>query len=143
MEFDKLEFDEGVDFVKKLIAFVLALVCVLGLAGCSAQKEYAIRIVVPAGSQGEFVYSDEEISPRKSRIEIKSIDLAEDAEFVLKPIEESQENIFECTNFPKGEPMLIDVEKGTWYKIGIAMENPTDEDIVVVFQVVNAKIRVK
>ena len=129
--------------MKKLIAFVLSLVCVLGLAGCSAQKEYAIRIVVPAGSQGEFVYSDEEISPRKSRLEIKSIDLAEDAEFVLKPIEESQENIYECTNFPKGEPMLIDVDKGAWYKIGIAMENPTDEDIVVVFHVVNAKIRVK
>ena len=129
--------------MKKLIAFVLALVCVLGLAGCSAQKEYAIRIVVPAGSQGEFVYSDEEISPRKSRIEIKSIDLAEDAEFVLKPIEELQENIYECTNFPKGEPMLIDVEKGAWYKIGIAMENPTDEDIVVVFHVVNTKIRVR
>ena len=129
--------------MKKLIAFVLALVCVLGLAGCSAQKKYAIRVVVPAGSQGEFVYSDEEISPRKSRLEIKSIDLAEDAEFVLKPIEESQENAYECTNFPKGEPMLIDVEKGAWYKIGIAMENPTDEDIVVVFHVVNTIIRVK
>ena len=39
--------------------------------------------------------------------------------------------------------MLIDVEKGVWYKIGIAMENSTDEDIVVIFHVVNAKIRVK
>ena len=129
--------------MKKLIALVLALVCAFGLAGCSARKEYAIKVVVPAGSQGEFVYSAEEISPRKSRIEIKSIDLAEDAEFVLKPIEELQENIYECTNFPKGEPMLIDVEKGVWYKIGIAMENSTDEDIVVIFHVVNAKIRVK
>ena len=129
--------------MKKLIALVLALVCVLGLAGCSAQKEYAIRVVVPAESQGEFVYSDEEISPRKSRLEIKSIDLAEDAEFVLKPIDETQENAYECTNFPKGEPMLIDVEKGAWYKIGIAMENPTDEAVVVVFHVVNAEMRVK
>ena len=129
--------------MKKLITFVLALVCVLGLIGCSAQKEYAIRIVVPAGSQGEFVYSDEEISPRKSRLEIKSIDLAEDADFILKPVDETQENAYECTNFPKGEPMLIDVEKGAWYKIGIAMENPTDEDIVVVFHIVNAKVRVK
>ena len=129
--------------MKKLIAFVLALVCVLGLAGCSAQKEYAIRIVVPAGCQGEFVYSDEEISPRKSRLEIKSIDLAEDADFILKPVDEMQENAYECTNFPKGEPMLIDVENGAWYKIGIAMENPTDEDIVVVFHVVNTKIRVR
>ena len=128
--------------MKKFIALLLAMSCVLALVGCSAQKEYAISEVLPAGSQGEFVYSDEEISPRKTRLEIKSIDLAKDAEFVLKPIEESQENIYECTNFPKGEPMLIDVEKGAWYKIGIAMENPTDEDIVVVFHVINAKVRI-
>ena len=129
--------------MKKFIALLLAMSCVLALVGCSAQKGYTISVVVPAGSQGEFVYSDEEISPRKSRLEIKSIDLAEDAEFVLKPIEESEENIYKCTNFPKGEPMLIDVEKGAWYKIGIAMENPTDEAVVVVFHVVNAEMRVK
>ena len=129
--------------MKRLIAFILTLVCVLGLVGCSAQKDYAVRIVVPAGNQGEFVYSEEEISPRKSQLDIKSIDMSEDAEFVLMPVGETQENVYECTNFPKGEPILIDVEKGTWYKIGIAMENPTDEDIVVVFHIVNAKVRVK
>ena len=128
--------------MKKLITFVLALVCVFALAGCSAQREFAIKVVVPAGSRGEFVYSDEELSPRMGRFEVKSIDLPEDARFVLKPIDESQGNIYECTNFPKGEPMLIGVEKGAWYKIGIAMDNPTDEDIVVVFHVVNAKIRI-
>ena len=129
--------------MKRLIAFILTLVCVWGLVGCSMQSDYAIRIVVPAGSKGEFVYSDEEISPRMSRLEIKSIDMSEDAEFVLKPVDETQENAYECTNFPKGEPMLIDVEKGAWYKIGIAMENPTDEDIVVVFHVVNVKVRIE
>jgi len=129
--------------MKRLIAFILTLVCVLGLVGCSAQKEYAVRIVVPAGNQGEFVYSEEEISPRKSQLDIKSIDMSEDAEFVLIPVGETQENVYECTNFPKGEPMLINVEKGAWYKIGIAMVNPTDEDIVVVFHIVNAKVRVK
>ena len=129
--------------MKRLIALILSLACVCGLVGCTMQSEYAIRIVVPAGSQGEFVYSDEEISPLKSRLEIKSIDMSEDAEFVLKPIEETQENTYECTNFPKGAPILLDVEKGAWYKIGIAMENPTDEDIVVVFHVVNVKVRIE
>ena len=129
--------------MRKLIALVLALVCVLGLAGCSAQKEYVIRVVVPAGNQGEFVYSEEEISPRNSQLDIKSIDMSENAEFVLKRVDETQENAYECTNFPKGQPMLIEVEKGTWYKIGIAMENPTDEDIVVVFHVENAKVRIE
>ena len=129
--------------MKKLITFVLALVCMLGLVGCSAQKEYAINVVVPAGNQGELVYSEEEISPRKSQLDIKSIDMSKDARFVLKPVEETQENAYECTNFPKGEPMLIDVEKGAWYKIGIAMENPSDEDIRVVFHVVNVKVRIE
>ena len=127
----------------KFIAFVLALTCVFGLTGCSTQSDYAIRIVVPAGSQGEFVYSNEELSPRKSQLDIKSIDMPKDAEFVLKPIDATQENTYECTNFPKGEPLLIEVEKGAWYKIGISMKNPTDEDIVVVFHVVNAKVRIE
>ena len=39
--------------------------------------------------------------------------------------------------------MLIEVEKGAWFKIGIAMDNPTDEDIVVVFHVVNVKVRIE
>ena len=129
--------------MKRLIAFILTLVCVLGLVGCSAQKEYTVRIVVPAGNQGGFVYSEEEISSRQSRLEIKSIDMPEDAEFVLRSVGEMQENVYECTNFPKGEPMLIDAEKGAWYKIGIAMENPTDEDIIVVFHVVGVKVRIE
>ena len=128
--------------MKKLITFVLALICVFASAGCSAQREFAIKVVVPAGSRGEFVYSDEELSPRKGRIEVKSIDMTEDAVFVLKPIDESQGNVYECTNFPKGESMLIDAEKGAWYKIGVAMDNPTDEDIVVVFHVGNVIIRI-
>ena len=129
--------------MKRLIVFILTLVCVWGLVGCSMQSDYAIKIVVPAGSQGEFVYSDEELSPRKSQLDIESIDMPMDAEFVLKPIDATQENTYECTNFPKGEPMLIEVEKGAWYKIGIAMDNPTDEDIVVVFHVVNVKVRIE
>ena len=129
--------------MKRLIAFILTLVCVLGLVGCSAQKEYTVRIVVPAGNQGGFVYSEEEISSRKSRLEIKSIDMPEDAEFVLRSVGETQENVYECTHFPKGEPMLIDVEQGAWYKIGIAMENPTAEDIIVVFHVVGVKVRIE
>ena len=89
------------------------------------------------------MYSEEEISSRKSRLEIKSIDMPAHAEFVLRSVGETQENVYECTNFPKGEPMLIDVEKGAWYKIGIAMENPTDEDIIVVFHVVGVKVRIE
>ena len=127
--------------MKKWITLLATLVCVLGLSGCTAQKEYGIRIVVPAGNQGKFIYSEEEILSHNSRLEIKSIDMPEEAKFVLKQIEDTIENTYEYTNFPKGEPMLIDVEKGAWSKIGVAIDNPSDEDIIIVFHVVDAKVR--
>ena len=128
--------------MKRFIVLLLVLTFVLGLAGCGA-KTKSIRIIVPAGSQGELIYSDTELSPRKSQLDIKSIDVPKDAEFVLKSVDATQENTYECTNFPKGEPILIAVEKGIWYKIGVAIRNPTDEDIVVVFHVENVKVRSK
>ena len=129
--------------MKKFIVFLMALACVFSVVGCGAKKDYNIRITVPAGSQGEFIYSDEEISPLKKQLTISSIDLSEDAGFVLKSIVEVEENAYECTDFPKGEPMIIDVKKGAWYTIGIAMQNPTDEDITVCFNVKNVKVRIE
>ena len=43
----------------------------------------------------------------------------------------------------KVEPILIDVEKGAWFKIGIVLQNPTDEDIVVGITVENVKVRIE
>ena len=128
--------------MKKIIVMFLVLTCAFGFAGCTT-KTNSVKIVVPAGSKGEFVYSDTELSTYESQLDIKSIDMPKDAKFVLKPIDTTQQNAYECTNFPKGEPMLIEVEKGTWYKIGVAMENPTDEDIIVVFHIENVKVRSK
>ena len=48
--------------MRKYIALVLTLVCVLALVGCEKNDTYKIRITIPAGSTEAFVYSDEEIS---------------------------------------------------------------------------------
>lgn len=127
--------------MKKIIALLLVLVYMFVWAGCAVQQEYSVKIVIPAGHEGEFIYSEEEISSIKGRVEIKSIDLSEDAEFRLTPVDIAEAKPYECTNFPKGQPMLIETEKGTWYTIGVAMSNPTDEDIVVVFHVKNVTVR--
>ena len=91
----------------------------------------------------DFIYSDEEISPQKKQLTLKTIDVSDRTEFVLKPIKVTEENAYERTYFSKGEPVVIDVEKGAWFKIGIALQNPTDEDIVVGITVENVKVRIK
>ena len=135
--------------MKKLIALALALVCVLAWVIWGQGETYTIKVIVPADTMNEFVYiedfiySDEEISPQKKQLTLKSIDLPDGTEFVLKPIEVTEENAYERTYLDRGEPVLIDVEKGAWFKIGIALQNPTDEDIEVGITVENVKVRIK
>ena len=137
--------------MKKLIplVLVLTLVGVFSWFVWGQGESYTIHITVPAGTTDEFVYiedfiySDEEISPQKNRLELKAIDVPDHTEFVLKPIEVTEENAYERTYLDNGEPVLIDVEKGAWFKIGIALQNPTDEDIVVGITVENVKVRIE
>ena len=135
--------------LKKLIVVVLALAGVLAWVLWGQGESYTVYVTVPAGTTSEFVYiedfiySDEEISPQKNRLELKAINIPDRTEFVLKPIEVKEENAYERTYLDNGQPLLVDVEKGAWFKIGIALQNPTDEDIVVGITVENVKVRIK
>lgn len=135
--------------LKKLIVVVLALAGVLAWVLWGQGESYTVHVTVPAGNTSEFVYiedfiySDEEISPQKNRLELKAINIPDRTEFVLKPIEVKEENAYERTYLDNGQPLLVDVEKGAWFKIGIALQNPTGEDIVVGITVENVKVRIK
>lgn len=127
--------------MKKLTIFVFTLLFVVGLIGCTAQNGHTIRIVIPAGSQAEFVYSEEEISPQTNQFTMKSIDVSDNTGVVLKAVEAEHESV--STFLDKGQPVVVYAEKGAWFKIGIAIQNPTDEDIVVSVNVENVKVRIQ
>lgn len=135
--------------MRKLLTFVSVLMCVLAMSACGKNDTYKIYITVPAGTTGEFVYqeefiySDEEISPTGNKIKIFSSQELGDSEVVLKPIEVKEENAYEPTYITPGFPTEIDVEKGAWFKVGIVMENPTDEDITVYVLVEGVKVRIE
>ena len=132
-----------------VLILVLALVGVLAWVLWGQGESYTVHVTVPAGTTGEFVYvedfiySDEEISPQKNSLELKAINIPDRMEFVLKPIEVEEENAYERTYLDNGQPLLVDVEKGAWFKIGIALQNPTNKDIVVGITVENVKVRIK
>ena len=122
-----------------VIACVIVAVCFLTNP---KQDSYTLRIVVPAGSQEEFVYSHEEVSTIKNTIKIWSGDGLGDTEVLLSPVNKTTETGYTATYLTRGMPVEFDAEKDTWFKIGVNMQNPTDEDIIVYVEVENVAVRI-
>jgi len=122
-----------------VIACVIVAVCFLTNP---RQDSYTLRIVVPAGSQEEFVYSHEEVSTIKNSIKIWSGDGLGDTEVLLFPVNKTAETGYTATYLTHGMPVEFDAEKDTWFKIGVNMQNPTNEDIIVYVEVENVEVRI-
>ena len=130
---------------------ILAIIICIIVAICfltNPEKEYRIKITIPADSteeivyQEDFFYSDEEISPTANKITISLDEGMGDTEVVLKPIEVKEENAYEPTYITPGMPVKMDVEKDAWFKIGVNMQNSTTEDIDVYVSVRNVEVRI-
>ena len=127
------------------VIIISVIVCV-GVAVCfltnPKQDSYTLRIVVPAGSQEKFVYTDEEVSTIKNSIKIWSGDGLGDTEVILSPVNKTTETRYTATYLTHGMPVEFDAEKDTWFKIGVNMQNSTNEDIIVYVEVENVEVRI-
>lgn len=135
------------NYKKPVLGLVAASViaCAL-LAACfltnPKQADFDIKIVVPAHSQAPVVYSEEEISPTRNNIWIAAGENLEDTEVSLKPVAVRQENAYDQPVYlTPGMPVKMEAEKGGWFRVGINMQNPTDEDIIVYVNVQNVTVR--
>ena len=129
-----------------LWVIIIAVIVCVGVAVCfltnPKQDSYTLRIVVPAGSQEEFVYTDEEVSAIRNSIKIWSGDGLGDTEVILSPVNKTTETRYTATYLTHGMPVEFDAEKNTWFKIGVNMQNPTNEDIIVYVEVENVEVRI-
>ena len=127
------------------VIIISVIVCV-GVAVCfltnPKQDSYTLRIVVPAGSQEKFVYTDEEVSTIRNSIKIWSGDGLGDTEVILSPVNKTTETRYTATYLTHGMPVKFDAEKDTWFKIGVNMQNSTNEDIIVYVEVENVEVRI-
>ena len=127
------------------VIIISVIVCV-GVAVCfltnPKQDSYTLRIVVPAGSQEKFVYTDEEVSTIRNSIKIWSGDGLGDTEVLLSPVNKTTETGYTATYLTHGMPVEFDAEKDTWFKIGVNMQNSTNEDIIVYVEVENVEVRI-
>ena len=127
------------------VIIISVIVCV-GVAVCfltnPKQDSYTLRIVVPAGSQEKFVYTDEEVNTIRNSIKIWSGDGLGDTEVILSPVNKTTETRYTATYLTHGMPVEFDAEKDTWFKIGVNMQNSTNEDIIVYVEVENVEVRI-
>ena len=125
---------------------IIAVIVCVGVAVCfltnPKQDRYTLRIVVPAGSQEEFVYTDEEVSTVRNSIKIWSGDGLGDTEVLLFPVNKTAETGYTATYLTHGMSVEFDAEKDTWFKIGVNMQNSTNEDIIVYVEVENVEVRI-
>ena len=125
---------------------IIAVIVCVGVAVCfltnPKQDRYTLRIVVPAGSQEEFAYTDEEVSTVRNSIKIWSGDGLGDTEVLLFPVNKTAETGYTATYLTHGMPVEFDAEKDTWFKVGVNMQNPTNEDIIVYVEVENVEVRI-
>lgn len=135
--------------MKKIMSLVLVLVMVLSFAGCGGQTEFDISIRIPAHTtkdfvyQEEFIFSDEEISPKGDTITISAGEGLGDTQVVLMPVDVKEENAYEPTYLTPDMPVKVDVEKGAWFKIGVAVNNDTDDDMTVYVNVKDVDVRIE
>lgn len=126
-----------------MIATVAVLVILAVCFLTNPTKEYKIRITIPAGSTEPFCYSDEEISPKGNTLTFYAGEGLGDTEITLLPVEVREENAYdEPAYITPGMPVKMDVEKGAWFKIGVNIQNPTDESMDVYVSVKNVEVRI-
>ena len=119
--------------------FVVLAVCFL----TNPTKAYQIKITIPAGSTKPVCYSDEEISPKGNMLTLYAGEGLGDTEITLLPIEVREENAYdEPAYMTPGMPVKMDVEKGAWFKIGVNVQNTTDESKDVYVSVKNVEVRI-
>lgn len=120
--------------MKKKLFLVISIVVIIVVAigvylHNQRQTSFDISITVPAGSQDDFVYSDEIICPIGDTITIWAGENLGDTTVVLQPVKVKEKTAYEPTYLTHGMPVKIDVEKGAWFKVGISMQNNGTEDI--------------
>lgn len=131
---------------KLVLRGILLIVIVCGIAAVCLltrpkPERYTFRITIPAGTQGRFVYSEEEFRATKNTVRVWLNGGLGDTEVLLTPVEETMETGYTAVYLTQGMPAEFDADKRIWLRVGVKAQNTTDEDITAYLTVENAEIR--
>ena len=109
------------------------------------QKDFDIRIAIPAKSEEAYFYSDEEVCAKGNKITLYSAEPSDHIKaYVLVPAEihGTKENPDITTYTSETLPVTFNVRKENWYRIGIYVSGPYDADVDVRVHVEDVQVRI-
>ena len=127
---------------KTSLAAITVLLFLLCMTGCNGAKDFDVKITIPAGSADTFVYSESEISPDGDSITLSCGEGLGDAEVILKPVDTIEGSYLPAYLTP-GAPVKMDAAKGEWFQVGVSVQNPTSEAVVVYVHAEKVDIRIE
>ncbi len=136
-----------IDYKKPAFWVIISAVIVCIIVGAafltSKTPEYQIKITIPAGSEQDVYYSEEEICSKRSTLKLSCGDNLGDTLVQILPVEVQEENAYDEGQYlTPGMSAEFTVEKGAWFKIGVMAENLSDEDVTVYVTVKNVDVRI-
>ncbi len=129
--------------MKKRILSGILLAVLLLCTGC-ARQERAVRITIPAGSRGDMVWSDQEISPRGRSVTFSCGEGLGDCAVNLLPTEVQEETAYDEPQYlTPGLSVKMDAEQGGWFRVGVSVYNESGTAKHVYVQVDNVDVRMR
>lgn len=126
------------------VSILLCLCAAVCFLTNPVQQEFELRISIPAHSQEGFVFSHEEISPVRNSISVSCGKNLQDTAVLLTAAEETSDTVpGEPVYLTPGMSARIRAEKGNWYRIGVSVQNPTDQEQEVYIKVKPVEVRIE
>lgn len=109
------------------VAVIFLGILLFGVFG----MRHELHIVVPDGSQGDYVFCNQELSPNNDTVTLASGKDLGEAMVTLARVDESG---YSTTYLASEMSVELEVEPGAWYRVGILQENSSNErrEIVVI-----------
>ena len=117
--------------MKKFIVLMILIISISTIGCSNNSSSIDIEICIPAGSQEEYVFSSEIISPKSDILTISTDETFVESDIILKTIKVTEENAYEPKSITSSENVEIEVEKDAWFRIGISTPNNTEDDILL------------
>ena len=83
----------------------------------------------------------QEIQPKRDKLTVYAGPDCPDTEVVLLPVEVTKENTYEPSYITNGMPTKLNIEKDAWFRVGVNIQNPTEEDKIIHVTLKNISVR--